>query len=475
MKYLKKFIPVIAFVVFATSFYSCKKLSSYDYPPAVVSAYELISEDNNYSYFKYIVDKVGLQDLLKNDGSVTIFVPTNAGFTYSGYTLARLQAMMPAEIKELADNHIITNSKLDLNTISDTQEVSTMGGRKIRIQHIGDSFYADGSDVPNINLHASNGYVHVINKVLITKPTIIDAINNYVAGNTSLSYLAAAIQRASTGSTNFISLLSGSTPYTLFAPTNTAFAEAGFATMAAVQAGNPETLGTLLKYHIVPGKSMSTDFDSIPRTAYSGIPIYFDRAKTGKSTTYFANGILFGYASGANLQAENGAVHMVARALPTPISLTTLAAIRTDASLTLFDTMLKRASGADPAFNFENMLSDPSKSYTVFAVSNAGMQNAGLGTAALINAVSPGSLADIVKYHLISKRVNNINIVESGGVNTLLKGMSSGKEVIRQINFLKEGGFKVQGTGDQGAATVINPNLVTTNGILNVIGSVLKP
>jgi uncharacterized surface protein with fasciclin (FAS1) repeats len=286
--------------------------------------------------------------------------------------------------------------------------------------------------------------------------------------------LAAAIARASTGSTNFIALLTGTTPYTLLAPNNGAFIDGGYATIAAINAAAPDVLGNILKYHLIAGTKFTTAFDSVPVMAYNGNPIYFDKVNRSVSptvtqatniTAWYANGITFGNGVPANMMAKNGVLHTVSRLLPTPVAVTTLDRINADATLTMFYAMIQRAGTADPKFNFAAMLADPLHTYTVFAVNNTGLQAAGYANVAAINAENPLTLAAILKLHIIPKRINNINIADNGSVTTIAG---------TNITFLLTGGFKVQGPSNSTAIPVITQNTVTTTGLLNIIGGVLK-
>lgn len=103
---------------------------------------------------------------------------------------------------------------------------------------------------------ASNGVIHVINKVLMPPSGNIVAA---AQGNTNLSFLVAAVTRASAGSTNVAQVLSGTGPFTVFAPTNAAFQAAGFANIAAIQAADPNVLASILTYHVVQGRVFSSD------------------------------------------------------------------------------------------------------------------------------------------------------------------------------------------------------------------------
>ncbi|NNU34027.1 fasciclin domain-containing protein [Mucilaginibacter sp. S1162] len=389
-----------------------QKLKSYDYPPDSASPYELITNDNNFSIFKIAVDRAGLAGLLSSNDAYTVFAPNNTAFTNAGYPQTLIQTMPVADVITPVKNHIITG-KLDATTI--TTPKATLSGRQISVQKIGTTYYIEGGDILNKNLKTTGGYLNTINRLIYSRPTILDVITAYNANFTvaaqQYTYLQAAITRASTGSTNFTALFTGTEPYTLFAPTNDAFITAGYATVAAVQAAAPDVLGNLLKYQMIQGAKLTSAFDSVVVKAYNGTNIYFDIAKSSANiTSWYANGVVFGNAGG-NLTANNGVVHAVGRFFPTPITTTTLDRINSDATLTMFAALIQRASTADPKFNFTSMLSGAS-SYTVYAVNNTGLIAAGYANVAAINAENPEKLAAILKLHIVAKRTNNINVAE---------------------------------------------------------------
>jgi len=476
MKKITKTIlyAITAFVIINLA--ACKKLSSYDYPPSAGSALDLIGADNNFSYFKYAIDKTGLGDLLNGKDEYTVFAPTNAAFINAGYPLTTLQTMLSADVAIIVKNHIVAG-KIDVNTLGNSQDEVTLSGLVITVQKIDILSYVNGGDILNVNQTTSNGFLNTTNTLMVSKATLNDAVKNYInaTGNSQLTFLAAAIIRASTGSTNFTNLLSGSTPYTLFAPNNGAFIDGGYASIAAINAAAPDVLGNILKYHLIAGSKFTTAFDSMPVIAYNGNPIYFNKTPRNVTPTvtiatnvtlWYANGIIFGNSVPSNIRAANGVMHVVPRLLPTPVITNTLDRIKSDANLTMFLALIQRASTADTAWNFEALLSNPAKSYTVFAVNNTGLQAAGYANIAAINAETPAVLAAILKLHMINKRLNNINIPDNGAVYTLA-GLN--------IRFLLTGGFKVQGPSNPTSIPVITANVVTTNGLLNIIGSVLKP
>ena len=464
-------------VMLITGITACKKLSSFDYPPESVTAYQLVKEDVTFSLFRYAVERAGLVDLLNSKENITVFLPTNGAFLNSGYPTTILSQMPIGDLTALVKNHIVSGS-IDTRNLSASENKTNLSNGQILLQRVGNSSYVDGADITNPNQKMSNGYIQVINKVIITKPTLLDAINSY-ANTTALSQFTAtiaAITKASTGATNFTSLLTGSTPYTFFLPNNNAWKDAGYATDAAVSALSVTVLENILKNHLVADAKLTTQIDSGSLNALSGIKIYIDKSKSGRTTNSYANGVLFGNGIPSNIKTDNGVIHTVNRLMPTPIAVNTLDKIKSDANLSLFAAMLIRASAADPTMNFETMLSDPLKTYTVFAINNAGLTAAGYPNITAINNENPSVLADILKFHLIFRRTNNINFAENASGQTLLNTISpTGAVSGNSILFLISGGFKVKGRGNVATVPVITGNVITTNGILNIIGTVLIP
>jgi uncharacterized surface protein with fasciclin (FAS1) repeats len=110
----------------------------------------------------------------------------------------------------------------------------------------------NGSRVTRPNIMATNGIIHVVDAIIIPPTQNIVSI---LAANPNLSLLNAAIARA-----NLAGALSANGPLTLFAPTNSAFMAAGFATEEDINAASPSDLAAILTYHVRNGRVFSTNF-----------------------------------------------------------------------------------------------------------------------------------------------------------------------------------------------------------------------
>ena len=111
--------------------------------------------------------------------------------------------------------------------------------------------FINGVSVVKADIICTNGVIHQINRLLFpaTGTIVQTAINS-----PDLSLLVAAVLRASQGSTDVASVLSGTGPFTVFAPTNQAFINAGFADVNAINAADPNTLTSILTYHVITGE-----------------------------------------------------------------------------------------------------------------------------------------------------------------------------------------------------------------------------
>ena len=471
-KYIKN-IYIIAVLLGMLAMSACKKPSTIKYVDQA-SSYSILYDDVNYTYFIYAINKAGLTETLQAGDQYTVFAPSNTAFINSGYTLAILQNMSVADVTTLVKYSIVSGA-VDVKTTSTSQSLTNLDGQKITVQKVSGHLYIDGGDITSISLSATNGYVNYVNKVLTARPTLLDVINNYnnATANSQLTFLTAAITKASTGSTNFTSLLTGATPYTLLAPNDGAFIAAGYATVAAVQAANADVLGNILKYHLIPGNNLLTAFDSVTVTSYAGTPIYFSQDYQIRTSYWFVNGIGCGNNFPSNLLAGNGSMNIISAVITPPVTVNTLAYINSNATLTMFYALIQRASQSGT--DFASMLSSPTSIYTVYAINNTGLTAAGYANIAAVNVADPTVLANILRLHMVKKRINNVSITNAGTVSSTLPNPGSSPITYDLLTLTNSNPFSVKGPGNAAAVNYVTSSVVTTNGLVNIIGTKLLP
>jgi len=199
----------------------------------------------------------GLVDILAGSGPFTVFAPTNEAFA----------AVPPAELKYLLNNktaltavleYHVASGKVLSTDLSNGEEIPTLQGENVTVTITSTtnetSVKIDNATVKTANVEASNGVVHIIDQVMIppgfTAPTIPE-----LAAAANLTTLVAAVTAAKLGAT-----LSGAGPFTVFAPTNEAFAALPDGVLTALlKPANIADLIKVLEYHVVSGEVLRID------------------------------------------------------------------------------------------------------------------------------------------------------------------------------------------------------------------------
>ena len=136
-------------------------------------------------------------------------------------------------------------------------------------------------------------------------PASSETITEIVAGNPEFSTLLAAVEAAGLAET-----LSGDGPFTVFAPTDAAFAELPAETLEALlQPANQDQLAAILTYHVVPAEVMAADVEAGEVPTVNSAP--FTVALDGGGVE-----ITDGQGNQANvvetdIDASNGVVHVI--------------------------------------------------------------------------------------------------------------------------------------------------------------------
>ena len=270
---------------------------------------------------------------LSGDGPFTVFAPTNAAFAALLEDLDAYSSL--ADFDEEADKeilatilayHVVVGTAAFSTDLSDGQMITTLQGEDITVNLDGGVFIEDASEVNAevvlADVEASNGVVHVIDKVLLPQ-AIIDALNaqtivDLALETDDLSSLVSALVQADAG---LVDTLSGDGPFTVFAPTNAAFQAVldalgsdynsleDFDTME-----EKEILAKILTYHVVAGTAaFSADLtdgqmittvqgEDVTITIHEGVFI-------GDATAETAEVVL------ADVEADNGVVHVIDKVL----------------------------------------------------------------------------------------------------------------------------------------------------------------
>merc|ERR1712170_256649 len=158
--------------------------------------------------------KAELNDTIATGGDFTVFGPTNDAFAALPADLVDELNKNKTALQEVLKYHVVSGKVASSAVQNDVLVDSLSTGNKIRTNVYGTStktITATGSKVTVADQMATNGYIHVVEKVMLAPSgNIVD----YVSGESTLSTLLNAVTRADLGG-----LLGGAGPFTLFAPT----------------------------------------------------------------------------------------------------------------------------------------------------------------------------------------------------------------------------------------------------------------
>jgi len=194
------------------------------------------------------LDAADLTETLRSEGPFTVFAPTDAAFAaLPAGTLDALLADVPA-LTDVLLYHVV-GGEFDAAAVTSESLLTTLQGADVKVVVDGGVVTVGGALVTMTDVQASNGVIHVIDAVLIPP----DPIGTFVSNAPDFTTLAAALEAADLAVT-----LDGDGPFTVFAPTDAAFAALPAGTLDALLLDIPALTDVLL-YHVVAGRLPAED------------------------------------------------------------------------------------------------------------------------------------------------------------------------------------------------------------------------
>lgn len=274
-----------------------------------------IAVKNNLTSLVAAVQRAGLASTLSGNGPFTVFAPTNEAFQSLLDSNSSWNTVndIPVETLQAVLKFHVLDGVVKSTDLSDTYVNSLSTGPNdeplsLQVEVTGGvAFNGDATPVA-VDVSASNGIVHVINKVMLPSNVVTLALNN--SGFTTL--VAALTDERHT--TNFVSVLSGTGPFTVFAPTNAAFqalldSNSNWNSLADVPIA---TLEAVLKYHVVSGANVQANqlTNGIVSTLGGNITINLTNGAQIETTSSQIVNILVGAATN-DVQGTNGVIHAI--------------------------------------------------------------------------------------------------------------------------------------------------------------------
>ena len=251
----------------------------------------------NFTTLVAAVQAAGLLDTLLGPGPYTLFAPTDEAF-----------AKLPAGTVEGLLNDIPTLSNILLYHVVWGQEVMAadvstnpvvMANGNVASLSIVDGVKIDNANIIEVDWMGTNGIIHVIDEVILPgeAPGGQTIVENLVAqGN--FTTLVAAVQAA-----GLVDTLNSAGPFTLFAPTDAAFAKLPEGTVAALLNDIP-TLSDILLYHVISGAKVESSMVTAGDVAM---------ANGDNATLSTDGGVMINDANvtGVDWQSSNGVIHII--------------------------------------------------------------------------------------------------------------------------------------------------------------------
>ena len=456
------------------------------------------------------LDHADLVMALKADGPFTVFAPTDAAFAAAGIDLASFDTDEEnATLVDILTYHVYSGS-VESSAVTDGLTVTMLNGDDATFTVADGTVRIGDATVTTADVMASNGIIHVIDKVLMPPADVTaedgdicynlythkispgasfeecmayayyvdyemngqtftgcynlvthafsmvsqEECESYIwtpAVDIAMTAQATAIHGslvAALTQANLVSALQADGPFTVFAPTDAAFAAAGIDLASFDTDEENATLVDILTYHVYSGSVESSAVtDGLTVTMLNGDDATFTVAdgtvRIGDATVTLAD-----------VPASNGVIHVIDKVLMPPADAMDIPA--TAASTGAHDSLVAALTQA----NLVSALQADGP-FTVFAPTDAAFAAAGIDLASFDTDEENATLVDILTYHVYSGSVES-SAVTDGLTVTMLNGDDATFTV-------------ADGTVRIGDATVTTADVMASNGIIHVIDKVLMP
>ena len=125
----------------------------------------------NFTVLVEAVKAAGLVDTLSGPGPFTVFAPTDAAFADALKTLGVTKEQLladPAKLKTILTYHVVPGEVMAADVLTmDGKDVATVAGPTVRVKLNGSTVMINDATVTTTDIKASNGVIHVIDKVLL--------------------------------------------------------------------------------------------------------------------------------------------------------------------------------------------------------------------------------------------------------------------------------------------------------------------
>lgn len=236
-----------------------------------------------------------LIDVLKGDGTFTVFAPTDEAF--AALPKGTVENLLKPENKEMLRSVLlyhVVGGELNAEKVLGESTLTTVNGQRVDISKKWGKAKIDGATIVKTDIGASNGVIHVIDAVIMPETKTIPEVAEEAG---SFGTLLAAVKAAGLAET-----LMGEGPFTVFAPTDEAFQALGGTVQELLKPENRGKLKSILTYHVVPGRVYASDVVKLHdaktvngasvEISTKGGTVMIDKATVVKTDIEAANGVI---------------------------------------------------------------------------------------------------------------------------------------------------------------------------------------
>ncbi len=256
-------------------------------------------EAGNFNTLVAAAKAAGLVEALSAGQQLTLFAPSDDAFAKlpAGTVETLLLPENKDKLAAVLTYHVVPGRILAADAYG-LNSAATLNGQRLDLNLRGDFAKINHASLTTADIQCTNGVIHVIDEVLLPADKSIPVAATEAG---IFNTLVAAVGAADLGG-----VLSGPGPFTVFAPTDDAFAKLPAGTVdSLLEPGNQQKLIDILKYHVVAGR------------------VYDDQAvKARAATTLLGRSVKIGFsASGIsvndatviskNIETSNGVVHAI--------------------------------------------------------------------------------------------------------------------------------------------------------------------
>ena len=254
--------------------------------------------------------QANLVGALQGAGPFTVFAPTDEAFEAAGIVVADFDT--EEEIQTLTNillYHVYEGAAVASADVTDGLTITMYNGDDATFTVADGTVSIEGATVTIADVTASNGVIHAIDTVLTPPVPAGPGDIPTVAQNTGEheSLVAAVIQAG------LLETLQSEGPFTVFAPTDEAFTNAGINLADFTTDEDNQTLADILTYHVLPTAVAAADVtDGLTATTVNGAELSFTVAD-GIVTVGTAK------VTSADVAASNGVIHVIDTVLMPPV------------------------------------------------------------------------------------------------------------------------------------------------------------